>query len=50
MRKDLVIKAKPIPSSVYQPNFEVQRSTKALTEPSSPQFRMDMRLRSSAAR
>jgi hypothetical protein len=27
LRKQMVVKARPIPSSVYQANFEVQRST-----------------------
>ena len=46
LRQSMTIKARPVPESVYTAVQEIQRSTKPLTEPISPHFRTDMRLRS----
>lgn len=46
MRRSMVVKAKPVPTSVYNGGPAVVHSSKPLTEPMSPHFRTDMRIRS----
>jgi len=46
MRRTMMVKAKPVPNSVYSGGPSVVHSSKPLTEPMSPHFRTDMRLRS----
>ncbi|KAJ1493180.1 hypothetical protein T484DRAFT_1768919 [Baffinella frigidus] len=48
LRQTLGHKARAVPDSAYTQAGEAPRSVKPLTEPMSPMFRSDLRLRSSA--
>jgi hypothetical protein len=46
LRKSMSFKAKRVPATNYSGGPQVVHSSKPLTEPMSPQFRTDMRVRS----